>query len=204
MVSPDSSDAKLMDSLRRDGSLGVAELAEKMGVTATAIRQRLQRVMGQGLVEREVARAGRGRPSHRYQLTNKGHREAGNNFPDLAEALWQEVRSIKNPEVRQGLLQRIAGHLADHYGRQVQAEDLEARMDQAAKLFEERNIPCEIQQKDGLPVLTMLACPYPDLAEKDRGICAMEKMLFSKILAHDVRLSECRLDGDTCCVFQTT
>ena len=35
-----------------------------------------------------------------------------------------------------------------------------------------------------------------------RGICAVEKMLFSNLLGGDIRLSQCRLDGHTCCTFE--
>jgi predicted ArsR family transcriptional regulator len=53
-----------------------------------------------------------------------------------------------------------------------------------------------------LPILTALACPYPDLAEQDRMVCAFEKMLFSEMLGEKLRLTACRLDGDTCCTFE--
>ena len=53
-----------------------------------------------------------------------------------------------------------------------------------------------------LPLLTVAECPYPELAEKDRGICAVEKMLFAKLLDEPVRLSQCRLDGHSCCQFR--
>jgi predicted ArsR family transcriptional regulator len=53
-------------------------------------------------------------------------------------------------------------------------------------------------------VLTALACPYPELAEQDRGICAVEKLVFSELLGEKVRLTECRLDGaSNCCRFET-
>jgi hypothetical protein len=43
----------------------------------------------------------------RFRLTEKGRRRAGANFADLAIALWQEIREIKDPEVRaQRLAQR--------------------------------------------------------------------------------------------------
>ncbi len=54
-----------------------------------------------------------------------------------------------------------------------------------------------------LPVLTALACPYPQLAEQDRGICALERMMIAELVQQDVKLSACRLDGDSCCRFQT-
>lgn len=108
----EQSDAGLMDLLRESGTLGVSDLATAMQVTATAIRQRLSRLMAEGLIERQLTKAARGRPSHRYRLTDKGIRQSGSNFADLAIALWQEIRQIKDPEVRTGLLRRIAQTMA--------------------------------------------------------------------------------------------
>ncbi len=82
-------------------------------------------------------------------------------------------------------------------------------MESIGRVMAERNVPFVVENrdhenKDQLPVLTALACPYPELAEQDRGICAVEKMLFSELLGQNVRLTECRLDGvATCCRFQT-
>jgi predicted ArsR family transcriptional regulator len=70
----------------------------------------------------------------------------------------------------------------------------------------ERHVPFEIQQSptDELPVLTALACPYPDLAEQDHSVCAMERMMFAEILGEPLKLTQCRLDGATCCTFEAS
>jgi len=47
----------------------------------------------------------------------------------------------------------------------------------------------------------VLACPYPDLVEQDRAVCAMERMMFSDLLGQNVRLDKCRLDEGNCCTF---
>ena len=62
----ETSDSQLLELLRRRGAMSVTELAAATDVTATAVRQRLTRLTGQGLIQREASRAGRGRPSHRY------------------------------------------------------------------------------------------------------------------------------------------
>ena len=49
--------------------------------------------------------------------------------------------------------------------------------------------------------MTAHACPYPRLAEQDRGVCELEQILFSELLGQDVRLSKCRLDGGRNCQF---
>jgi DeoR family transcriptional regulator, suf operon transcriptional repressor len=197
-----ASDSIILDLLRKQEQMTVAELAEALGVTATAVRQRLVRLMGQQLIERTACREGRGRPSHHYSLSAKGRRTAGTNFGDLAVALWQEVRLIADPEIRRGLLQRLSHRLADHYGREVSGNTVSERMHSLAELMGDRQVPFSVEQEEGLPVLQALACPYPDLAELDRGVCAMERMFLSEVLGEEVRLERCRLDGDTCCTFE--
>ncbi len=195
-------DRDVLDALRRTQSLGIAEFTKLFGVTRTAIRQRLSRLMKAGLIERQPAAAGRGRPRYQYGLTDVGRSTAGSNFADLAIALWDEIRSIEHVEVRRGLLQRLSQRLADWYRHEIVGENVEDRMRSLVSLCADREIPFEVDMEDDLPVLSALACPYNDLAEKDRTICSMEKMLFSELLGHGLKLSQCRLDGDACCKFE--
>ena len=195
-------DAALLDLLRQGEGMTVAELSLAMGVTATAIRQRLTRLQAGELIERETVRAKRGRPSHRYVLSDKGRRQTGANFADLAIALWREIGEIRDPEIRRGLLQRISARLAEVYDSQIEGDDVNTRMEAVAELFRQRSVPFTVDGSQDLPVLTALACPYPELAEQDRTICAMERMLFSEVLGEPVTLSQCRLDGEPCCTFE--
>lgn len=197
-----SSDVAILDLLRKRDAMSVAELATCMQVTATAVRQRLNRLMAQGLIDRATMKSSRGRPSHRYILTTKGQRKTGANFADLAIALWQEIREIKDAEVRRGLLQRISHRLAALYQDGIVGKTIEERMQSIVELFGERQIPFSVERNGDLPILTALACPYPELAEQDRGICAMERAIFSEVLGQDLRLSKCRLDGESCCTFE--
>ncbi|QDV74898.1 helix-turn-helix transcriptional regulator [Botrimarina mediterranea] len=232
MVTSDDSDRLLLDYLRRHRTASVGELGDLLGVTATAIRQRLTRLMAEGLIERQLrhpavtngpqeaseelleasqgvrrdptpprSKNGRGRPSYDYRLTDRGRQSAGDNFHDLAEVLWQEIRQIEEPRVRVGLVKRVAERLAQRYSSQVGGEDVAERMRHLMRLMGEREVPVDVDETNGLPVLTMLACPYPQLAEQDRSICAVEKAMISEIVGQGMRLSECRLDGGGCCTF---
>jgi len=200
------SDRTIVDYLRREGASKISDLVEFAGVTATAIRQRLNRLMDQGLVARQAEATGRGRPTHRYSLTAEGVQIGGDNYSDLAGVLWSEIRAVDDPDVRHGLLKRIVGRLAEVYRNQIVGTDLRERMESLVGLMQERDVPFEVTTTgdDQLPVLTALACPYPDLAEQDRSICSMEKMLFSEILGEGLRLSACRLDGENGCTFEAS
>jgi DeoR family transcriptional regulator, suf operon transcriptional repressor len=197
------SDTIILDLLRKDDALTVTELADAMEVTSTAVRQRLNRLMAQELVERTVSRHGRGRPLHHYRITDKGRRRAGSNFADLAVAMWQEISQLEDLEVRRMMMQRLAKRLAVMYSDKIQGRNLQEKMQALSDLFAERRVPMDVQQEDSLPVLTTTACPYPDLAEKDRSICSVEQMLYSELLGAEVQLSSCRLDGAECCSFQS-
>jgi DeoR family suf operon transcriptional repressor len=201
-IKTESSDGGLLDLLRKQGPLSVSQLKAAMQVTSTAVRQRLVRLLASGEVERTTQRLTRGRPAHRYGLTQKGRRRSGSNFADLAMTLWQEIRDIKDLEIRRGLLQRISGRLAALYAGQVCGSSTEEKMESLASLFRERQIPFEVDRSRELPLLRATACPYPDLAEQDRTVCSMERMMVSELLGTNVRLSDCRLDGHNCCTFE--
>lgn len=200
----ETSDANLLDLLRKFGALSVAQIGSHTGVTATAVRQRLTRLLAGGDVERATERLGRGRPLHLYRLTEQGRRKAGSNFSDLAIALWQEIRDIKDLEVRRGLLSRLAKRLSESYSRAIQGGTLAERMESLAKLFSSKQIPFEVDRSGGLPVLRAIACPYPDLAEQDRTVCSMERMLFADLLGEGIKLTDCRLEGGSCCKFEAS
>ena len=53
-----------------------------------------------------------------------------------------------------------------------------------------------------MPVLQQHSCPYYELAEADRAICALERKMFEKVLGRSLRLSQCRLDGHRFCDFE--
>jgi predicted ArsR family transcriptional regulator len=197
----ETSDRQMLDFIRRQGAVTVSALIAEMGVTATAVRQRLQRLTDDGLVERQTERKGRGRPNHRYSLTEKGLQSAGNNFADMATVLWEEIKSVDDPAIRRGLLQRIARRFVDRYRNDVGGETLVERMKALASVMGERQIPFMVDESKSLPVISALACPYPELAKADRSVCTMEKLMLSEILGENVRLSECRLDGASCCTF---
>jgi predicted ArsR family transcriptional regulator len=202
-VEAPNSDADLLDLIRIAGPLSVNELADAMEVTATAVRQRLTRLMNQALIEREAIRAGRGRPKHRYSLTDKGVRQTGSNFTDLALALWGEIKTAGDEQMGRDLLRRISRALAAGYASQINGTTPNERLQSLADLLSQRRIPVSVGTSGNHATLTTHACPYPSLAEKDESVCQMEKMMFSELIGSEVELTQCRRDGGGECRFET-
>jgi len=201
----ESSDRSLLDLIRRHGPLTVAEMASRQGVTATAVRNRLTRLVGSGMVERRTEHGGRGRPKHTYQASAAAHKRLGQNYADLAVILWDEMmRSVEDRKLRRVLFGRITERLAELYRAQVTGVEWERRMVQLGSVLHDRGIETEVTRSDGgsMPILKQHSCPYYELAEADRAICAMERKMFEKVLGRSLRLSQCRLDGHRSCDFE--
>ena len=162
--------------------------------------------MVQGYVDRHDRRQSRGRPTHDYSLTASGRRKAGENFADLATALWEEVRSLEDLDLRNRLIEGIARRLAKMYSLHVGGETLAERMHSIAALFGARQIPMSVEDSEtlGFPTLNVMACPYPDLASEDDAICHMERSLLSELTGQPLKLDECATSGGSCCKFTTS
>jgi predicted ArsR family transcriptional regulator len=202
-----SVDRELLTALRGGEAAGISELTEQLGVTATAVRQRVDRLLEMGLIEREKIVAGRGRPTFQYRLTVVGHRRAGANPADLADAMWREILMIDDSGVRQRILSSVAARLGRQFSVQVNPAgengSFEERMQKLSEMLADRNIATEVSHSGRLPVLDFDVCPYPALidASDDRAMCRLEEQMISEALGQPVHLSSCRLDGDTCCQF---
>ncbi len=201
-------DHQLLEVLRSAASgATVTSLAEALNVTATAVRQRIDRMLEAGLIERRKVAAGRGRPTFTYALTVQGHRQAGADYAALAEAMWQEILSLPEGRWRRKLLRRIALRLGREYAAQLPADrPLVERFQELSQLMAQRRIPAGVLEHGSLPVLDVHVCPYPDLASGDqrREMCHLEEEMLSEALGQPVHLSRCRMDGDSCCQFIPT
>lgn len=193
----------MLELLRGGSPMSIGQLIEAMGVTATAVRQRLTRLMALGLVERSHTVEGRGRPSHQYVLSEKGRSSQPNNLGDLAVVLWQEVQRIADDETRQRIVLGAVQRLADKYESEVHGSTVTERMAAITQLFAERQIPVSFDEGNGSPVIKVSGCPYPSLVQENREICDLEKKLLAKIIGQPIELCECTHDGGSCCSFKT-
>jgi predicted ArsR family transcriptional regulator len=201
----ESSDRSLLDLIRREGPLTIAAMSARLGVTATAVRNRLSRLVGSGMVERWAMPGGRGRPKYAYQASVAAHKRLGQNYADLAVVLWDEMmRTVADRKLRRLLFSRIIDRLAEQYRAQVTGVGWERRLVQLGTILHDRGIEAEVTSGGVgvLPVLKQHSCPYYELAEADRAVCAMERKMFEKVLGRSLRLSQCRLDGHRSCDFE--
>jgi predicted ArsR family transcriptional regulator len=203
----DPGDHEFLEQLQRRGAGTVQELCDDFGVTATAVRQRLGRLQSAELVERETVRAGRGRPHHRYRVAEAGRRLLGDNYDDLAVILWRELQSIEDPTVRQHIMGRVREALVQRYGQEVSTDvALRDRLEQLKGVLNRSGFSVEVDEDEtvGLPILRETNCPYLELAERDPGICQLERSVFEQVLSASLTVTSRCLEGHGCCEFQAS
>ncbi len=201
----EKSDRGLLETLQRGRKMSVDELAAALGVTATAVRQRLDRLIAAGAVFREEIRQTRGRPAFVYALTAAGQEFLGNNLTALAKVLWSEILQIEDKAILSQLLDRISRRLAEQWQLSLTGKTDHERLLSLARLLRDNQITAAVETpSDGeLPVLKISGCPYPGISGPDQHqICDVEKTMFSQMLGRPVRLTECRChSAEGCCTF---
>ena len=198
-------DQAVLDLLRRGEGLTVQELIERLQVTATAVRQRLDRLVHVEFIERRKVVAGRGRPQFRYFLTSLGMRYASASYASLALALWQEVIELPNQAMRQRILRKVGRRMGTELRVQMpENATLSERMNAVAGMLTHHRVPAAVDEAGELPVLQVHACPYPELSGQDghRSLCELEQEMLSEAVGQAMHLDSCRLDGHLMCLYR--
>ena len=198
-------DRDLLVRLNRHNRAGVEQLCEDLGVTATAVRQRLTRLGEAGLVDRAPVNVGRGRPKHLYGLTAAGRRALGSNYQELADAMWSALSEVEDEAVRSFLFGRLQDTLVARYGGDADgAGELADRLAGLRDALRVHGFQVELDESGDRPVLREHHCPYLDISEDDPHICELEQRVFERVLGTGVELTRCCRDGDACCEFTPT
>ncbi len=207
MQNINENDRVLLRILRDSGHLSVPQLCEKLDVTATAVRQKLDRLGAASLLNRIEVRNGVGRPSFQYAITPEGTRTLGTSQAEFADVVWDELLQIEDEKIRTQLIARISERMASGFllaNADGLQRPLSERLEAVAEELRNRNMPVTVvaDEERGLPVLRFTGCPYPDLSEKGHDICEMETKMLSRMAGHSMQLAECRCHAsDGACTY---
>ncbi len=198
-------DQLVLELLRKEPGLTVTDLTERLEVTATAVRQRLDRLEQLELIEREKCSTSRGRPVFQYKLSPLGWRRVGVDYVEFAVAMWDVVQKYPDKAVRQYLLDAISQRMGRMYGQLLPAGTLAERIFAMVQVLNDRNVPSRVASDGSLPIIEVQACPFPDLMDdaQNRSICELEQQVLSEAIGQPLELSCCRLDGHHSCQYRS-
>lgn len=204
MSSPlDARDREILQHLHQSAGGDIQTLCDVLGVTRTAVRQRISRLESAGIIASELQGQSRGRPRLIYRVTAGGLHELGENYRELAVVLWEAIAGFDDAEIRAILIGKVRNALAERFRRRlVESESVDDRLDQLADEMKSSGFNIESDHSGGLRILRETSCPFPMLADVDETICQVELEVIQQVLGTPVEFrSRCR-DGHSCCEFQ--
>ena len=193
----------ILDYIRRHSEATVRELGRVLDLTATGIRQHLTILERDGLIAARETRGRIGRPALVYSLTPDGHALFPHRNDELATLLLQEIRGIAGAKGLQSILMRVAARSAEAYIPRVEGKTGAARVAAAVEVINERGCLAEFEAiTEDEFLISQYTCPFPQVADENSGVCALEVEFVSRLTGGDARLVTSLLRGDQCCTYR--
>ncbi len=192
---------KLVEFLAQRGPTTVRGLVDGLGVTTTAVRQQVDRLLRDGWLVRSRRHAGTGRPADVYALSQKGKQVYAGRTDVLAKLLLDELVVTCGQETARTVLVGVGRRLAESAQRVVGPGTVAERARRLAKLLGTKGFD-DGERAGGNPRLSVYACPYAGVANGHPEVCEMERAMITRVLGVPVRRTQRFLDGHRVCEFE--
>ena len=198
---------RIVKLLKTEGATDSASLAQRLKVTAMAVRQHLYALQQEKLVSAEERPVPRGRPAKFWHLTKEADRLFPDAYAELNAALITSVQDAFGADGMTRLLDaRAARQRTDYASRIPQSAPLARKVRQLAQIRAEEGYMAEVK-RDGAGFLFIENhCPICAAATVCQGFCAAELDLFRSALGPGVKVERAEhiLSGDRRCTYRIT
>jgi predicted ArsR family transcriptional regulator len=195
---------QILDLLKKRGGMTAKDLGEALGITSMAVRRHLSALERDDLIGATTVRRPMGRPTYVYSLTPLADDLFPKNYPQLMIGLLDDLRALDGDEKIDLLFQRREDRLANAYMPRVEGKDLEGRVSEIARIFDESGNLSEWDKADDVYYLTWHNCAISKISQRCPQACEHEHSLLRRVLDADVQRVEHAAKGDNCCRYVVT
>lgn len=188
-------------SILEHGPSTAAELAERLDLTAAAIRRHLAVLTDAGhLVSRDqrvYGARGRGRPAKVFVLTDRGRETFHHAYDQLAIRALQFLREEGGTQA----VNAFAEQVMDEVRRRFNSEGAEynSPADALTEVLNEQGYVASLEPVASGTQLCQYHCPVAHVAREFPELCAAETRLFSELLGSHVQRLATIAHGDGVC-----
>jgi predicted ArsR family transcriptional regulator len=185
------------------GPSTAAALAERLDLTAAAVRRHLDQLVAEGAIEAREPRSygsrGRGRPAKLFALTEAGRDRFDQQYDDLAvQALRFLAETGGDEAVLAFARRRIAG--LETQVAEIRAAEPELPAEEAlARALTGNGYAASVRQGPVGPQLCQQHCPVAHVAHEFPQLCEAETELISEVLGRHVQRLATIAHGDGVC-----
>jgi predicted ArsR family transcriptional regulator len=194
--------------LKTEGAMDSAQLAQRLGLTAMAVRQHLYALQEQKLVTAEERPVPVGRPAKYWRLTREADRLFPDAYAELSVALLDAVGDAFGPAGLKRVIESRCTRQRTAYAQRIPASaSLEEKLQQLAQVRTEEGYMAEVRPEEGGGFLLIENhCPICAAATVCTGFCETELSLFRTVLGPDVHVERVEhiVSGDRRCAYRIT
>ncbi len=196
----------IQEILKSEGPTAASILAERLQVSAMAVRQHLYELQEQKLVTFEEAPQSVGRPLKLWKLTEEANAYFPDCHADLTVNLIESIQGVFGAEGMDKLLQVRARRQIESYKSLLGgAVSLSARLKKLAGIRSREGYMATVEREGrGRYLFIENHCPICSAAKCCTGLCAAEMQVFKSVLGDDVSIERVEhiLDGSRRCAYR--
>jgi predicted ArsR family transcriptional regulator len=193
--------------LKMEGPLDSAQLADRLGLTAMAVRQHLYALQAEKLVSAEERHGPVGRPAKHWRLTRDADRLFPDAYAELNVALIDAMgEAFGAAGVKLVLESRCRRQQSDYARRIPESATLLEKLQLLARVRSEEGYMAEVKQEVGGFLFVENHCPICAAANACKGFCETELELFRSVLGQGVQVERVEhiIAGDRRCAYRVT
>jgi predicted ArsR family transcriptional regulator len=194
--------------LKTEGALGTGQLAERLGLTAMAVRLHLYALQGEGLVTAEDRPVPVGRSAKLWRLTREADRHFPEAYAELSVALIDAMQETFGAEGLSRVLVSRSSRQREDYAKRIRpADPLEKKLKELARVRTEEGYMADVRPEEGGGFLLVEShCPICAAANACQGFCSTELDLFRSVLGPGVEVERVEhiVSGDQRCAYRVT
>jgi predicted ArsR family transcriptional regulator len=199
---------RIVKMLKTEGPLDAATLAERIGVSAMAIRQHLYLLQDEKMVTAKERPVPLGRPAKYWELTRKADRLFPDAYAELSVSLIDSLNDAFGADGLQKILERrTARQRASYSARILSSMPLRRKLQKLAEIRTGEGYMAEVRSEGaGHYLFIENHCPICAAASSCTGLCANELALFKSILGPEAKVERVEhiLAGERRCAYKVS
>jgi len=199
----------VLSLVKQEGPISADSLAEKLGVTAMAVRLHLGALLMEGFAGFVEEARPRGRPVQMWSVTPKANAHFADSHSALAADLIAQMKKAFGEEGMDRILKlRTAEQEKTYHAKTDAARSLKGKLEALAKIRSAEGYMAEVRRdsETGDWLFVENHCPICAAARLCTGLCREELALFGRVLGRDVKVERLShiLAGAGRCAYRMT
>ncbi|MBM7604288.1 putative ArsR family transcriptional regulator [Metabacillus crassostreae] len=203
-VAQKSTKDKILNLIKKEGSLTVNELTSHLNITHMAVRKHLGSLEKDGFILSSELKQPMGRPLQIYSLSQKAAEYFPKNYEGISVDFLNDIKELHGEETIDLLFKNREERLSTEYRTRMQHKHHSVeKLNEMVNIQNEKGYMAELLKIDNNTYeLTEYNCPILSVAKEYKVACRCETAMFKEVIGtENINRTLCQTEGDRHCKF---